>query len=153
MDWNEDEIFFDDEDMEYEDVLWNTFLWYSEVFNPLAFLDPHRLTTSRGIVQKGTAMGIVGIAMWGAGMMGGGGATALRAQSVSRYSLLKGFAMKADTYRAIASAGADTMGYLARNAIPAFSAAAAVGFMAAATHQWFETVRSLDWVPNYYIGP
>ncbi len=146
-----EEIFFDDSDMTTEEMMWNVALWYGEAFNPIAFLDPQRLTTKRGIAQKVAATGIVTGAMWGVAQLGGGGATAWRAKD--SYSFAKGMAMKIDTYRAVGVAAGQTMGYLARNALPALSYAAAIGAMAAATHAWYDTVRSLDWVPNYYIGP
>jgi len=90
--WSEEEIFFDDEDMSTEEMMWNVFLWYGEALNPVGFImDPQAKFTPRGVVQSGVVAG----ALWSAAAIVGGPLSSMSGQgpTFSRMLALKGDAL------------------------------------------------------------
>jgi len=103
---------------------YDAILFWGGALNPFAM----DLSTTRGRAQAGAGL-TVGVAVpWIAhAAFSGGGATHHVARSIARPSIIRGAALTASNYRAIASGGARTMGFIARNALPSISAAA-VGY-------------------------
>jgi len=103
--WSEEEIFFDDEDMSTEEMMWNVFLWYGEALNPVGFIvDPQAKFTPRGVIQSGVVAG----ALYSAAAIVGGPLSSMSGQgpTFSRMLALKGEALSKKAKYAVRSAPA-----------------------------------------------
>ena len=109
-----------------KDDLYYTAVWWGEAINPIQpFIDPAGALTSRGLSQKAAASTLAYSAAWiVSGPMSGGGSQAFIDfyGKAARPTVRQMGALKIDSYRAIAQGAGRTMGFVARNAIPAISA-------------------------------
>lgn len=108
--WSEEEIFFDDEDMSTEEIVWYTFLWYGEALNPVGFImNPQAKFTPRGFVQAGVVAG----ALYSAAAIVGGPLSTGSGQgpTFTRMLALKGDALSRKAKYAARSAPAVARGF------------------------------------------
>ena len=143
--WTDEDIFFDDEDMPYEEVMWNTFLWYGEAFNPLSFVtDPTGKFTPRGVVQTAVAGGIVTSAAW----LVSGPMSTMSGQGPNFGRML---ALKADSYSKFGRYGSHLGSIAWRSAAFGIRNAGFIGATLAA----LSVVASPDdnWFLDYVLAP
>lgn len=128
--------------------------WWGEALNPIGFItNPRHVFTKRGMVQKGAALTVGGFASMGVYGLTGGGATHHLAREIARPTIFRSAALSVDKYRAMGQTAGSLASTVARGAVRSIPAVSAVGAMAAGVHMFWNQVRSLDWIPNYYIGP